>query len=175
MTPLILPTYKPLIIPGRSRRAIRMPDLREIFTPGPSGMPLQGNEVDYDDLVVHRNFRSFSPEKPSEVKYFMYELSQKDPGADGYDYFWKAVRFVRLTRVPRYLRHGNAAGPNLVFEQQRDVLSALREQGALFLNLIAKSPSLPLIFAYGVSGIGQTPKEAQEAADKAYAVLTYQL
>ena len=175
MTPLFIPTNKPLIIPGRSRRAIRMPDLREIFTPGPSGMPLQSNEVDYDDLVVHRNFRSFSPEKPSEVKYFMYELSQKDPGADGYDYFWKAVRFVRLTRVPRYLRQGNAAGPNLVFEQQRDVLAALREQGALFLNLIAKSPSLPLIFAYGVSGIGQTPKEAQEAADKAYAVLTYQL
>jgi hypothetical protein len=138
-------------------------------------VPLRENEIDYDDLVVHRNFRSFSPQEPSEVKYFMYELSQKDPGANGYDYFWKAVRFVRLTRVPRYLRQGSSAGPNLVFEQQRDVLAALREQGALFLNLVAKSPQLPLIFAYGVSGIGQTPEEAQKSADEAYAVLTYQL
>jgi hypothetical protein len=66
-------------------------------------------------------------------------------------------------------------GPGLVFDQQRDLLAALREQQVLFINLIAKSPNLPLVFAYGVQAVGRTPEEAQENADMSYAVLSAQL
>jgi hypothetical protein len=175
MARFFTPSEDPLRAPGTRRRLIRRPDVRQLFTPQLSGVPLSSNEVDYDDLIIHRAYRSYDPHNPGEVRYFMYELSQRNPGDSDYGHFWKAVRMVRLTRVPRYLRQGTGSGPGMMFEQQRDLLAALREQQVLFLNLIAKSPQLPLIFAYGVQGVADTPEDAQRAADDAYAVLTYQL
>jgi DNA helicase HerA-like ATPase len=154
---------------------MRLPDLRGILAPRLSGAPLSANEVDYDDLVIHRTYRSYDPKTPGEVRYFMYELSQKNPGEDHYTFFFKAIRLARVTRVPRYLRLSAGSGPNMVFEQQRDVLAALRERQILFLNIIAKSDTLPLIFAYGVQGIGATPEDAQRQADEGWAVLSAQL
>jgi hypothetical protein len=134
-------------------------------------------EVDYDELIIHRAWRSYDPTHPDQVRYFMMELSQRNPGESEFSpVFFKAVRLARLTRVPRYLRQASTvSGPNMVFEQMRDVLVALREKGVLFTNIIAKSPQLPLVFAYGVQGIGSTPEEAQLLADEAYAVLDFQL
>ena len=175
MPKLFLPPQPALTYPGTSKRILSLPDFRGIITPRLSGAPLSGNEVDYDDLIIHRNFRSYDPKNPGEIRYFMYELSQKNPGEKHYTYFYKAVRLARVTRVPRYLRLSAGSGPNMVFEQQRDVLTALRERQVLFLNIIAKSDSLPLIFAYGVQGIGATPEDAQRQADEGWAVLSGQL
>lgn len=173
---IFTPAHPPLVVPGTNDRVLRRPDLRDLVIPRLSGAPLT-NEVDYDDLIVHRNWRSFDTEAPDQVKYFMFELSQRDPGSPDFSaVFYKAVRMIRLTRVPRYLRQATASsGPNMVFEQMRDVLAALREQGVLFVNVIAKSPQLPLVFAYGVQGVGRTPQEAQQLADEAFAVLDFQL
>lgn len=173
---LFTPAHPALLTPEGDRRVLRRPDLRHLVTPRLSGEPL-GFEVDYDDLVIHRHWRSYDQNRPDEVRYFMFELSQRNPGESAFSPVWyKAVRMIRLTRVPRYLRHASSAsGPNMVFEQMRDVLAALREQGVLFTNVIAKSPQLPLVFAYGVQGIGSTPEEAQRMADEAFAVLEYQL
>ena len=160
-----------------SKNLFRRPDFRNLVIPRLSGMPLEGSEIDYDELVIHRSWRSYEQGKSDEVRYFMFELSQKNPGETLFSpTFFKAIRMIRLTRVPRYLRQSSSqAGPNLVFEQMRDVLAALREQGSLFINLIAKSPQLPLIFAYGVQGVGSTQEEAQRMADEAFAVLDFQL
>jgi hypothetical protein len=160
-----------------SKNLFRRPDFRNLVIPRLSGMPLDNNEIDYDELVIHRTWRSYEQTKPDEVRYFMFELSQKNPGETLFSpTFFKAIRMIRLTRVPRYLRQSSSqAGPNMVFEQMRDVLAALREQGSLFINLVAKSPQLPLIFAYGVQGVGSTQEEAQRMADEAFAVLDFQL
>lgn len=165
-----------LINPSNNQRTLRKPDLRNIINNRLSGNPFPG-EIDYDDLIIHRSWRSYDEEKPDNVKYFMYEISQRDVGQKLYNPpYYKAIRMLRLTRVPRYLRQASASsGPNMVFEQMRDVLAALREQGVLFVNLIAKSPQTPLIFAYGVQGIGNTPEEAMRNADEAFAVLEYQI
>ena len=173
---LVTPPHQPLYVPGTNERVLRRPDLRFLNRQRLSGVPMY-NEIDYDDLVVHRSWRSYDQDAPDQVRYFMYELSQRNPGETEFSpVFFKALRFVRLTRVPRYLRQASSAsGPNLVFEQMRDVLVALRERGVLFNNVIAKSPQLPLIFAYGVQGIGNTPEEAMQLADEAYAVLDFQL
>jgi len=175
MSRLFVPSQQPLLVPGSNKRALRRPDLRGLLVPRLSGAPLTVDEIDFDDLVMHRSYRSFDPNRPAEVRYLMYELSQKDPGSDEYHYFWKAIRIARLTRVPRYLRRSTSSGPNMVFEQQRDILAALRENQVLFMNLITKSAGTPMIFAYGVQGIGDTPEEAQRMADEGWAVLTFQL
>lgn len=175
MPVLFTPAHKPLTNPVSGQRTLRRPDMRHLIRPRLSAAPL-GDEIEWDELVVHRSYRSYEPDESGKVRYFMYELSQKNPGEAEYTYFWKAVRFIRLTRVPRYLRQaGGQGGPGLVFDQQRDLLAALREQQVLFVNMIAKSPDLPLVFAYGVQAVGKTPDEAQYNADLSYAVLGAQL
>jgi hypothetical protein len=147
--------------------------MRGLLNIEPSAAPLVNGEVDYDDLDILRAWRVYNDDGPAEVKYFCYELSQQDPYAARETYF-KVVRLFRLTRVPRYLRNtGSSSGHT--FTQMRDVLVGLREKRVLFINLIAKSPQLPLIFAYGVQGTGDTLSEAMAIADDAYAALTYNL
>ena len=165
---------RPLYLPGTEERALVRPDARHLVVPRTSGVPFDG-EVDYDDLVVHSQFRVYEPERPAEVRYLVYELSQRNPGHEQHDYFFKAIRVTKLTRVPRYLRQSSASGPSLVIDQQRDLLAGLREKGVVFLNLIAKAPDTQLIFAYGVSGVGATPEEAQYEADQGFAALIAQL
>jgi len=172
---LVTPPHQQLYVPGTEDRVLRRPDMRWLNRQRLSGVAMY-QEVDYDELIVHRSWRSYDPVAADQVRYFMFELSQRNPGETEFSpVFFKATRLIRLTRVPRYLRQGAAAGPGMVFEQMRDVLVALREQGVLFTNIIAKSPQLPLVFAYGVQGIGRTPEEAQTLADEAYAVLDFQL
>jgi len=163
-----------LYLPGGRDRAIVRPDLRHVFTPRLSGAPL-GAEVDYDDLIVHSTYRAYEPDRPGEVRYFMYELSQRLPGEAEYQYFFKAVRLAKVTRVPRYLRQSSATGPGIVIDQQRDLLAALREQGVLFLNVMAKADDTAMLFCYGVQAVGEDPYSAQIAADEAWAALTTQL
>lgn len=165
-----------LIYPKSNKGVFRRPDLRDFNRSTLSGEPMY-NEVDFDDLIIHKSWRSYHENEPQSVKYFLFELSQRNPGESLYsDRFYKAVRFIRLTRVPRYLRQSTSmSGPNMVFEQMRDVLAAIREQEVLFINLIAKSPSLPLIFAYGVQATGDSLEMAKAKADEAYSVLEMQL
>lgn len=175
--PLFTPAQPRLVLPGTRRRILHGPDLRGLLAPAQlSGQPLVFGEQDYDDLTIHRSWRAYDDANPGVVRYFMYEYSQTLPGETKAWHGYKAVRLIRLTRVPRYLRFSNAqAGPNVVFEQMRDVLAALREQQCRFLQVVAKSPELPLVFAYGVQAIGATPEEAQLLADESYAVLDRQL
>jgi DNA helicase HerA-like ATPase len=156
-----------------SARILARPDLRGITVPRQSGVPLSGAEIDYDDLVIHRAWREYEHDRPGEVRYFMYHLSQRDVGAELYQPFYKAVRFLRVTRVPRYLRELQNSNGGTIFAHHRKVLAGLRERDVLFINLVAKSPKTPLIFAYGVQAVGATPEAAQAAADESYAVLQY--
>ena len=153
-------------------RVLRQPDLRGLVVPRQTGQTLTADEVDYDDLVMHRAWRTYEPNRPAEVRYFMYQLSQRDVDSEAYQGFYKAVRFLRVTRVPRYLRQLDA-GSGAVYSQQRKLLTGLREQQVLFINMIAKSPKLPLVFAYGVQAVGASVEEAQAECDRSYAVLQY--
>lgn len=176
---ILVPSRQTLLVPGDGRgagkRLIRRPDLRGLVSSIPSGRPLGDAEVDYDDLIIHQTYRTYEPDEPSKVRHLMYEMSQRDPGDSSYHHWWKAVRLCRLTRVPRYLRQAGSGGENMVFNQQRDLLAALREQDVMFCNIIAKSPTIPMIFAYGVQGVGDTAAAAQACADEAWAVLEFQL
>lgn len=153
-------------------RVMRQPDFRGLVVPRQSAEVLEANEVDYDDLVVHRSWRVYETGRPAEVRYFMYQLSQRDVGSQVFEGFYKAVRFLRVTRVPRYLRQINASS-SASAGQQRKLLAGLREQQVLFINMIAKAPNLPLVFAYGVQATGGTIEEAQAACDRSFAVLQY--
>lgn len=163
-SPLLNPTMDRLHIAGGAQRLV---------VPRLSGLSLPG-EVDYDDLRIHSHWREYDSSKADTVRYLMYKLSQRDAGEIEQHEFYKAIRLIRLTRVPRYLREaGKDAGA--LFDQQRDVLSALRQEDVMFLTLIGKAPDLPMIFSYGVQATGETPEEAQSIADRSYAVLSGQL
>lgn len=170
MAPLISNGRRPLLIPGTMQRALRRPDPRGLIVPQSSAAPLSAGEIDYDELEILATWRTFEPDAPGQVRYFCYQLRQTEPGQAPV-VFYKAVRLIRLTRVPRYLKAGGGAGGE-VFGAMRDVLVGLREKRILFLNMIAKSPDLPLVFAYGVQATAATLEEACERADEAYAALS---
>ena len=163
----------PLLIPGSKQRAIRRPDLRGMLTPQPSAAPLSADEIDYDELDIVSSWRTYEPDSPGQVRYFCYELRQTEPGGQPVT-FYKAVRLIRLTRVPRYLKASGPGGGE-VFGAMRDVLVGLREKRVLFINMIAKSPQLPLVFAYGVQAGAPSLDEACARADEAYAALSASL
>lgn len=146
---------------------------RRLIVPRLNAAPLAG-EIDYDDLEIVREWREYDVASTGDVRYFMYELIHRDVGQVRPVRYYKAVRLLRVTRVPRYLRQ-TGKDPDAIFDQQRDVLAALRQEDVLFVNLIAKAPNLPLIFAYGVQAIGSTEEEARALADRSYAVLAGQL
>lgn len=167
----LTPAHRPLWLPGRpKRRLIRRPDLRDLATPRLSGAVLDRDEIDYDLLRTVRAWRTFEPDTDAQIRYFMWELAQKNPGEE-LAHFYKAVRFVRLRRVPRYMRQQGSGVGRPGIGQMSYVLSALREQGALFTQMVVKTPEVPLVYAYGVQAVGDTPEEAQENCDQAYAAL----
>lgn len=177
MAKLFTPAHRTLTSPGTDRRVLRLPDLRATHSPRLSGAPI-ADERDYDELIIHRSYRVYEDEAGSngaEVKYFVFEYSQRNPGEDEWFTGVKVVRLLRLTRVPRYLRGGSSGDVNLVFEQQRDVLAALREEQVLFLNLVAHSPDMPLAFCYGTQAVASTFEAAAERADESFEVLRFQL
>jgi len=165
---------KGLYIPGSTATQLRGPDPRAMIATVPDSRPLPG-EIDYDDLEIVSSWKEFDPQEPDSVKYMCYHIRQRLPHQSDTIEFYKAIRFIRLTRVPRYLKSAGAASGPGVFTQMRDVLVALREKNVLFCHLITKSPTLPLIFAYGVQATGATIDEAQLLTDDAYAALSVNL
>ena len=162
--------------PRRSlhRQVLRRPDLRGMARDLGDRSTLPG-EVDYDDLTILRTWREYDAHDAGAVRHFVYELSQRDVGEKEATSFFKAVRFLRITRVPRYLRQVASASPDHVYEQHRDVLVALRERGALYLNLIFRADASATVFAYGVQAVGATAEEAKAAADESFEVLVSQI
>lgn len=163
--------HRRLWLPGRpKRRLIRQPDLRHLDRPRLSGAVLDPAEVDYDELKSLRSWRTYEADQESTIKYFMYELAQANPGEEFGRYF-KAVRFIRLRRVPRYLRQQGSGVGRPGVGQMAYVLAGLRESGVLFLQMIAKTPEVPLVYSYGVQAIGDTIEEAQAKCDEAHSSL----
>lgn len=174
MAKLFAPRKRALYIPGSTAKQLRGPDPRGLILTEPSSAPYP-NDVDYDDLTVNKTWREYHDTSGGDVKYFCYELTQRCLDDTEPVTYYKAVRFIRLTRVPRYLKQSGAASAAGVFSQMRDVLVGLREKNVLFCHLIAKSPNLPLVFAYGVQGVADTIEAAQMLADEAYAALSVNL
>jgi hypothetical protein len=153
---------------------LRPPDLRGLIRPRLDASPVAGDGVDFDTVDIIRAWREYEPRRPDETRYFMYQLARRAPDAPD-QVFHKAVRFLRVSRVPRYLRQMNSSAGGTVFAHQRKVLAALREQNVLFIQMIAKSAELPLVFAYGVQAVADTAEAARAEADRCYTVLQHLL
>lgn len=175
MSNILAPPRHPkkiLRLPGSPRRRLlRRPDLRPLVRPYHHASPLMSFETDHDDLDIVQSWREFETDRPDAVRYFMMRIRQRNPGQHQWWEGYKAVRFVRLTRVPRWLRQQSAGIGRPGASQMAYVLAALREQGCLFVQLVAKTPADPLIFAYGVQSVAATPQLAQAAADESHASL----
>lgn len=160
-----------LVIPNTTAPQVRYPDPRGLIVPTPAST----GSNDYDEFTINASWQEYETDTANAVKYFCYDITQVDPITGYVDHYFKAVRLIRLTRVPRYLRTVSGGTGAHVFTQMRDVLVGLREKGIFFCHIIAKTPQIPLIFAYGVQGLGDTMDDARELADEAYAALSVNL
>lgn len=120
---------------------------------------VNGSEKDLDDMRILDSRMELDKAK-NGMSYYLYHLATKDAGK--IDSFWKAVKLIRVNRVPVKLRTNME-----MMDIHRDICSSMWEDRTCFINLIGNSTvsRIGTIFAYGVQATGKEPGEAKYIAD----------
>lgn len=132
-------------------------DIKKILQPNRESEPLDDFRViqswaEYDDSS------SKSPESRN-LEYLCYEMEVMNPDTGEITHFYKAIKFVRVIRLP-----ANAKQSTAFMDMQEDVLAGVREGGYNFITVIAniiKPVPLGLLFLYGVQGVSKDLEEAK--------------
>ena len=104
------------------------------------------------------------------LEYLCYEIDSIDPETGEPRHYYKALKFVRIIRLPKGAKQSTA-----LMDMHAQVLSALYEQSYNFVTVIAnvREPvALGLLFLYGVQGVAATIGEARAIAHDAFLGLT---
>lgn len=116
--------------------------------------------------ALHDDIRVLQAEIVPEgdgTRHFLYRLD-----LDGAK-IWKAVRLLRVTRVPRPVEENRR-----LMDVHRDVLAAMWQSQVNFLHLMANilvPEPHGLVLGYGVQAVADTPHEAMRRTDMDYAAL----
>ena len=97
------------------------------------------------------------------LKYMCYELETVDPDTGKHTRFFKAVKFVRVIRIP-----ANAKQSTALMDMQQDVLSAVYETNIHLVTVIAniiKPAALGLLYLYGIQSVSTNIEDAKAKAD----------
>lgn len=104
------------------------------------------------------------------LQYLCYELETVDPETGRQYHYYKALKFVRVIRLPKGAKQSLA-----LMDMQSQVLSAMYSEQTNFVTLIAniREPvALGLLFLYGVQGVGASVEEAKNKAHAAFISMT---
>ncbi len=101
--------------------------------------------------------------KDNEIDYFCYKLETMDPETGKTNILYKAVKFARVTRLPKSAKQSTS-----FMDMQTQVLSAVHEQGYNLITAIAnviKPRPEGLMYLYGVQGVSDDIDDAKKRAD----------
>ena len=125
--------------------------------------PFQPNNMQCSTLQILRDWTVTEPGKPNEapVKFLCYEMETIDPETGEKFHFYKAIKFMRLIRIPK-----GAKESVKLMDMQTQILSAAYEQDYKFITVIAnmRKPPIGLVYLYGVQGVGHSIDEAMRIA-----------
>lgn len=125
--------------------------------------PFQPNNAQCSTLQILRDWTVTEPGKPNEapVNFLCYEMETIDPETGEKFHFYKAIKFMRLIRIPK-----GAKESVKLMDMQTQILSAAYEQDYKFITVIAnmRKPPIGLVFLYGVQGVGHSIDEAMRIA-----------
>lgn len=121
--------------------------------------------VEYEDSTC-------SVEK-RRLDYMMYEIEVVNPESGEKSHIYKAIKFMRLIRVPKSAKQSTA-----LMDMHQQVLTAAYELEINLATVIAniKHPvPIGLLFNYGVQGVSTDVEEAKKKAELDFASLTASL
>ena len=98
------------------------------------------------------------------LKYMCFEIETIDPETGKKHNFYKAIKFLRIRRLPK-----NAKQSTAFMDMQTQIMSGVYEGGYNLITIIAnmiKPVPLGLLFLYGVQGTGSNIDDAKSNADK---------
>ena len=121
-----------------------------------------------DSWAEYDDSSSKSPnERP--LKYMCYELETVDPETGRVTRFYKALKFVRVIRIPASARQSTT-----LMDMQENILSAVYETNGHLITVIAniiEPVAIGLLYLYGVQGRASNMDDARTIADHDYKVL----
>lgn len=122
----------------------------------------------HEDIKIIKSWIDYD-EETGTANQLMYHLQFKDEDTDEWEEAYKAVKFLRLTGVPRVLREQES-----MIDIFDDCLAALYGNDVDFVHVIArmKKPIETVLFLYGVQGVAYDQEEAIQIAVENYAALT---
>lgn len=135
-------------------------DIKRILKPYQSAIPTDDFRIIDSWAEYEEDEKSSIEERPLE--YLCYELETVNPDTGEVHHFFKALKFVRIIRLPKGAKESKS-----FMDMQMQILSGVYEEGVNFVTVIAnvkKPVALGLLFLYGVQGVGKTIEEAKEQA-----------
>lgn len=135
-------------------------DIKRILKPYHTAIPTDDFRIINSWADYEEDDRVSIEERPLE--YLCYELEAINPDTGEVHHFYKAIRFLRIRRLPKSAKQSMS-----LMDMQAQILAGVYEEGINFITVIAnikKPVALGLLYLYGVQGIGKTIEEAKEKA-----------
>ncbi|MFR1888482.1 MAG: serine-rich protein [Anaerostipes caccae] len=131
------------------------------------------NETPEDDFRIIDSWAEYEEgsKDPTErpLSYLCYELEAVDPQTGMSYRFYKALKFVRVIRLPKGAKQSEA-----FMDMHSQILSAMYSNNCNFITVIAnviKPVPLGLLYLYGIQGVSTSLKKAKEIAHNNFAGL----
>lgn len=136
-------------------------DIKRIIKPYHTSIPT-------DDFRIINSWAEYEDDEKTSIEkrpldYLCYELETVNPDTGEVHHFFKAIKFVRVIRLPKAAKQSTS-----FMDMQTQILSGVYERGINFVTVLAniKNPvPLGLLFLYGVQGIGHNIEDAKEQAN----------
>jgi len=139
------------IIMGQSDSAIPVDDFRII-----------------DSYAIYDEDKNCAPAE-RKLQYLCYEIESMNPDTGERQHFYKALKFVRVDRVPKSAKQSTS-----LMDMQQQILAGAYSNGYNLITIIANliKPAIGVLFLYGVQGTGKTIEEAKEKVHNDFIGLT---
>ena len=139
-------------------------DIKKILAPKSEAKPV-------DDFRIIDSWALYGQKKnvkvnDQDLQYLCYELETIQPESGEKMHYYKAVKFLRVIRIPKSLKQSTA-----LMDMQSQILSSVYQQGFNLITIIAnviEPVALGLLYLYGIQGTGETLEDAKKAADRGY-------
>ena len=141
--------------------ALSMYEIRRILNPSEEAYPSDDIRI-LDSWAEYDSDRNKAPGKRA-LKYLCYEMETMNPDTGERVHFFKAVKFLKIERLPASARQSTA-----FMDMQSQILSSVWENGYNLVTVIAniiKPVSIGLLYLYGVQGVSRSLSDAKKQAD----------
>ena len=145
-------------------------DIQSIINPYKNTMPV-------DDFRLLNTWAEYKNEPGKSVNdrtldYLCYEMETINPSTGEKLHVFKAIKFVRITRLPKGAKQSTS-----LMTMHSQLLSGIYSEQMNFITVIANmiNPPLGLLFLYGVQGVADNIEDARQIANSNFYGLTSML